>query len=59
MGNFSLELEIEVIDSLTTVLYFYLLSFFIFCDFVDILNMNLWMLMIEKLGEASIGLIIR
>ena len=36
MGNFSLELEIEVIDNLTTVLYFYPLYFFIFCSFVDV-----------------------
>ena len=50
MGNFSLELEIEVIDSLTPVLYFYPLSSFIFCSFVDVLNMHMWMLMAKMLG---------
>ena len=46
--DFSLELGIEDICSLTFVLYFYLYSFN-FCSFVFVVNMDLWVLMVEML----------
>ena len=48
--NFSLDLEIEVICSLNPVLYFYLFSFFNFCSFVFVINMDLWVLIVEMLS---------
>ena len=48
--DFSLDLEIEVICNLNPILYFYLFSFFNFCNFVFFINMNVWALMAEMLG---------
>ena len=48
--DFSLVTWIEVICNLNLVLYFYLFSFFNFCNFVFVINMNLWVLMAEMLG---------
>ena len=47
--DFSLELEIEDICSLTFVLYFYLYSFNL-CSFMFVVNINLWVLMVEMIG---------
>ena len=48
--DFSLEFGFEVICSLNPVLYFYLFSFFNFCSFMFVDNINLWVLMAEMLG---------
>ena len=48
--DLSLDLGIELIYSLNSVLYFYLFSFFNFCRFMFVDNMNLWVLMAEMLG---------
>ena len=48
--NFSLELVFELICRLNNILYFYLFSFFNFCNFVFVDNMILWVLMAEMLG---------
>ena len=48
--NFSLDLGIEIISCLNSIFYFYLFSFFKFCYFVFIINMNLWVLITEMIG---------
>ena len=48
--DFSLELEIEVIFNLKSILYFYLFSFFNFLNFVFVISMNVWVLMAKMLG---------
>ena len=48
--DFSLELGIEDICSLTSVSYFYVYSFFNFCSFMFVINMNVWVLTVEMIG---------
>ena len=48
--DFSLDLGIEVICSLNSVLYFYPFSFFKFFIFMFIINMNLWVLIAKMIG---------
>ena len=48
--GFSLNMGIEVICSLNSVLYFYIFSFFKFYSLVFIINMNLWVLIAKMIG---------
>ena len=48
--DFSLDMGIEVICILNSILYFYIFSFIKFYSFVSIININLWVLITEMIG---------